>query len=324
MPIGTGALLGAAGIGAAANLIGNIFGKKSNDSANATNMKIAQMNNEWSEKMMDKQNNYNIEQWNREKQFALEQRDYDSAANQVQRLKEAGLNPALMMGSGAAGSAASTPSGNSVGLPSPSQTSVKPFTPDFSGIGAVADSVAAHLIQKDLNDAQIRMLDKQTAWYDAKAQQELAEASERTNSYKLKNHFQKIQNNWANQTFGADYYHKIRQGWSEEANARLRIKQSVLTDKQIMRYDEETNARIADLVASTGLKYAQGELSKGQLKNVIEDSIGKSLSNKEKEAIFDYVLDKASADRFKGYTPFTAALDAVHGVTNRFMKWLKK
>ena len=56
----------------------------------------------WNEKMYEKQ-----------KEFWYEQQDYNSPANQVERLKEAGINPALALGniqSGQMGSAPAVPS----------------------------------------------------------------------------------------------------------------------------------------------------------------------------------------------------------------------
>ena len=46
---------GSALIGAGASLLGNLFGSKSQSDANKTNLKIAQMNNEFNERMMQKQ-----------------------------------------------------------------------------------------------------------------------------------------------------------------------------------------------------------------------------------------------------------------------------
>ena len=92
------AVAGAFGIG------GSILNNKSTSDTNKTNMAIAQMNNEWSEKMMEKQNQMNIDQWNREAQFTQQQtknanaftehmqhkaNEYNSASAQAQRFKDA-------------------------------------------------------------------------------------------------------------------------------------------------------------------------------------------------------------------------------------------
>lgn len=157
-----GALLGisagSALLGAGSSIAGNAMNRKSVADTNRTNMQIAQMNNAWSEKMMEKQmdyntqmnskqfgqakelqsiqNNYQTEMWNKTN-------EYNSAENQRKRLEQAGLNPYLMMSGGSAGtssamngSSASAPSAGGVGLPSPSQIAAQAPSYDFSGIGS--------------------------------------------------------------------------------------------------------------------------------------------------------------------------------------------
>lgn len=122
-------LIGGALIGAGASLLGNLFGSSSQKSANETNLKIAQLNNEFNERMLDRQLQYNTDmynrQWNDQTQFSWDMwnanNEYNSASAQVQRLREAGINPALALGTGAAGmsqgSGGSAPSGLGVSPP---------------------------------------------------------------------------------------------------------------------------------------------------------------------------------------------------------------
>ena len=80
------------------------------------------MNNEWSERMLNKQITANQVQLRNEQAFAKEQaqaandftekmwnqtNEYNSAKNQAARLREAGINPALAMGGANAGTASS-------------------------------------------------------------------------------------------------------------------------------------------------------------------------------------------------------------------------
>ena len=92
-------------LGAGSGLLSNLFNFGANKNTNKTNLKIAQMNNEWSEKMMQKQMDYNTDMWNKTNA-------YNDPTNQRARLERAGLNPSLMMNGGSAGiaSAASGPS----------------------------------------------------------------------------------------------------------------------------------------------------------------------------------------------------------------------
>lgn len=58
------------------------------------NEKTRQFNRE----LAEWQNNMNIEQWQRERAAAIEDRDYNSPAAQMQRFEQAGLNPNLLYG----------------------------------------------------------------------------------------------------------------------------------------------------------------------------------------------------------------------------------
>lgn len=272
-------------IGAGAALLGSAFSARSQNSANHSNIRLAQMNNEWSERMMQKQMDYNTDMWNK-------MNEYNDPSNQVARLKKAGINPALALSNITTGSASSA---SSPSLPSPSQAAVQPSRFDFNGIGQSLQN--AYLLQAQIEqmNAETRLIGNQADWYSAKAQSDLAEAYERTKNLKLKNTFEDATMSVRKNQVSADYYNALRYGQSLEQNIYNAARQGILMDKQIAKYDAETNARIADLVASATLKMAQGQLSKEQLKSQIEQTKGLKLSNKEKDAIFDYVVSKASS-----------------------------
>lgn len=90
-----------AAITAGTSLLGGAIGAGAQSSANKTNLAIAKMNNEYNARMQSQQNAYNLDMWNK-------QNDYNSPAAQLQRYKDAGLNPNLIYGNGAssAGNAA--------------------------------------------------------------------------------------------------------------------------------------------------------------------------------------------------------------------------
>lgn len=310
----TAAILGSAGIGAASNLISNLFNRGSTNKTNEANYKIAQMNNEWSERMMQKQMDYNTDMWNK-------QNEYNDPSKQVERLKSAGINPALALSNIGTGQASSA---SSPSLPSPSTPTMQPNRYDFSGIGnAITSALQINNLNK-VQESQARFTNMQADYYGAKTMAEIAKLQAETSSHTAKTYYQNLLNKYGDGMLGAEYLNKVRQNQSLEVQILNTIRQGVLLDKQISRYDEQTNAQIADLVASTALKYSQGQLNKAELKNVIETNKALKLSNKEKEAIFDYVVDQADAARFKGYTPWSIAADAFHGVSKRINQWLKK
>lgn len=80
------------------SVLGGVGSAVSQNSANKTNIKLAEMQNDFNREMFDKQV---AEQWR--------QINYNSAANQRSRLEDAGLNPYLMMNGGSAGMATSSP-----------------------------------------------------------------------------------------------------------------------------------------------------------------------------------------------------------------------
>lgn len=83
---------------------------------NEANMYMNQQNLTYAKAMFDKQMAYDYEMWNKQK-------EYNSASSQMARLKEAGLNPYVMMDGGSAGTAGSATA------PSYSQPSMLPAQP---------------------------------------------------------------------------------------------------------------------------------------------------------------------------------------------------
>lgn len=81
----------ASGVG---SVLGGMFGWIGQRKTNKTNLKIARENNKANRELAEQQNKWNIEQWNR-------QNEYNSPINQINLLKQAGLNPNLYGGEGA-------------------------------------------------------------------------------------------------------------------------------------------------------------------------------------------------------------------------------
>lgn len=128
-------------ISAGAGIIGNILGNKSQESANKANLEIAQMNNDFNEKMLERQLSYNTEMWEK-------QNEYNHPLAVAKRLKEAKMNPLMALSGNAGGVAA-----NALGITPPQASSVAPmqaFRPDTSAIQQSAEM----FYNKRLNEAQ--------------------------------------------------------------------------------------------------------------------------------------------------------------------------
>ena len=107
----------------------------------------SQLGRDWSEEMMSKVNQWNLDQWNRENEYNLPE-------NQKARLLAAGINPALaMQGASGVGQAASSPSSASAPSPaSPSGASAPSLNlqrPDYgSGFAQLSSAVNSYFDNK--------------------------------------------------------------------------------------------------------------------------------------------------------------------------------
>lgn len=107
----------------------------------------SQLGRDWSEEMMSKANQWNLDQWNRENEYNLPE-------NQKARLLAAGINPALaMQGASSVGQAASFPSSASAPSPaSPSGASAPSLNlqrPDYgSGFAQLSSAVNSYFENK--------------------------------------------------------------------------------------------------------------------------------------------------------------------------------
>lgn len=153
---GLGSILGAAGSGLStlSGLVTGLVGSKRNlqaqREANAMNMRIAQMNNEFNESMMERQMDYNLDMWNRSNR-------YNSASARFQRLKDAGLNPYSIMSGDSAGSASNS---MSINPPTAQPVSVQAPQNQLLQVGSALMSAANPLtvyaqLKQQLSDANV-------------------------------------------------------------------------------------------------------------------------------------------------------------------------
>lgn len=141
MALGTLAVgVGSVIAGASAQSSANEANKQMTEDTNKTNLQIARETNEMSQAQFNSNMQWSKEQFGLQRQYALEDREYNSIQNQVNRALAAGINPSAVIGNGSA--AHSTTPVGSVSLPSQSnfQTGyaqaghVDPVNYDFSGI----------------------------------------------------------------------------------------------------------------------------------------------------------------------------------------------
>ena len=153
-------------ISAGSSLVGGIINGIGQKKTNEMNMKINQMNNEFNERMLDKQLAYQEQMWNKTN-------EYNSASNQRARLEEAGLNPYMMMSGGNAGTATSQSGGSaSAASPISMQNAGAAAVQGMSQVGQFATQVG--LAKAEIANKQEATIGQQMAndWY---VQRQLAE-----------------------------------------------------------------------------------------------------------------------------------------------------
>lgn len=138
-------LISLAGVGT--SNIANILMNSHNNKQNAKQWKeYANLQRE----LQSSQNAWNLAQWNR-------QNEYNSPANQMNLLRQAGLNPNLVYGNLAGASAGSLESaGANISSPTPNNAT------QVSGFGDLGVQIGNQMMQKELNDANIEQINTET------------------------------------------------------------------------------------------------------------------------------------------------------------------
>ena len=230
--------------------LGNLFGKKNQDNANETNLKINQMNNEFNaneaEKAFQREMLYND-------RIRQEDRVYNSAKSQVERYREAGLNPALMMQGQSAGMAQSNGVSSSPASAAPSAPQ-QGFTPNISR--ALSDMMVNIMRAKE-TDANVNFLDSQSDVLRAKAAKEIEGMS--------------IDNKWKDRMYQKNYDHLNSQiGYNRAQESYMQA----MEDYQIM-----VNSQVPEKLAS---EIALNKALKGQAGFNSTTDIGKLIDDYEK------------------------------------------
>lgn len=217
-------------------------------------------------KMMREQNAFNAEEAQKNRDYQTEmwnlQNKYNTPLAQRQRLKEAGLNPYMMLNGGSTGNAQSTPQGSQAqgaGLPN------APFSFGDKPFAALGDSLSQYLHDKRQSDLALDMQAKQLAWEQERQQNEFnfEQPYQDEKVYNLRK-----ENTW--------FDRKMRQ-------------QLDLWDSQRAYYDNDRHVshlmatlrlpqEIANIIADTDLKKTQNALN--------------LLSVKEKEILLKYLPEQ--------------------------------
>ena len=258
---------------------------------------------------MDKQNAWNLAQWNRENQ-------YNSAEQQVARLRAAGLNPYLMMNGGNAGSAQSITSAApaNAGM----SNTVNPV--DYSAASAGVGDAVSQYYNGQLATANVRKIiaealgqEKQNQWIDTKLQAEIEALKQNTNSSKAREELDKFGLIHARSMWVGELANQSLQNSSlaenivnQRANTYYTQMQSTLAELNIRWLPKMKEAELAQYSAQTFAAIEAGKLSQKQGIAAIQGALesqartqGIKINNKTLAAQAKYIVVKASWDANK-------------------------
>jgi hypothetical protein len=132
---------GQLGLNAGTAAINNWFNRRAQKQSFKDNQAMSNLAHQHNVDLWNRQSEWNIQQWNR-------QNEYNTPAAQKQRLKDAGLNPALMYGNAAAG-------GSAASIQQAQTPKYSPARADYSYIPAEVPNMLGMYYDMKLKAAQV-------------------------------------------------------------------------------------------------------------------------------------------------------------------------
>lgn len=299
------AIMMSAAISAGSNLLGGLFGKKSNDTANKTNLRIARETNALNYKMFQEQNDYNRDMWNMNNA-------YNSPSAQVQRALDAGLNPYFDAGQLVSASNSSAPTSTS--LPTMQTADVRPYdwqTP-FNAIGQTATNFM-------LQRAQIHNLNQQTQESKDLTYQRVKNYIAQNEDLKHSARLKEYAANLASDTF--DYQKQLsmynaniaREQWLQNmAQTKIANVNSKMAELHLEQYPQELRnnlvKQVADILltkAQTHATYKQAALAAAHTIESQARAEGYRISNEQAHQLVPYIVDQAAYDSYMKRAKYT-------------------
>lgn len=273
----------ATGVGA---LGGALFGKKSTNSANKTNLKINQMNNDFNAREAQKARDFQLDMWNKEN-------EYNKASSYRKRLEEAGYNPYM---SDAQAGTATGMSGTSAATAVGAAPQV-PYTPDFQSVGvnlASALKMMSEKKQTDIENLNMSDLLRSQIWQNIGAT-DWRNASPEARAYNLS------QGRKAAELGMASLEENLsNQRWSNNllvaniANSLLDAEAKTIMNKYL---DENQRAELNIKAANYEYLIMSGQIKRQEVNNLIADEIltyakanGQKISNRIAEETADKLI----------------------------------
>lgn len=272
-------------LGVASNIIGGLFGAGNQRSANETNLEIARMNaqaqretNAMNERLFHESNVFSEKMWNKSN-------EYNSPSAQVQRLVNAGINPAFVMGNGSTAEASALQSAAAPHMDAPvMNASVQPFDPSPYVHGAF--TAANAFTQNQLQNAQAENIISATQGQNIQNQLDAMQVRAKILALDLDNESKKRYLDLFDKTMDAQV--ALANGNVAHLNASTRqIEQSILSQQLHDSIDQQiatsqlklNNKQLSVLNATIGQISAQIGLLRQQTKTEQEKTINQIIQN---------------------------------------------
>lgn len=286
--LGSGSGIGTL-INAGVGILGNLLGNNSQQEANKANMQISQMNNQFNERMLEKQMRYN------------------SAQQQVERFKDAGLNPALMMQGQSAGQAS-----NTTASPTPP---MQAYRPDFSSIGSSIEAAIQRNRENEMLAEQIKGVRIENQYKRQKIIQELANMKEQELSTKAKRRLDEITSTNLDNMQTEEYLLNRERRADLKSQVEKRTKEMLLLDKEIFNFDARWDAEKAHMVSQTLLNGAMTGRTKQEMRSEVYNTIKKQYESQYQKIdartlarMADYIVNKAHTEQWHK-NPFSMIME---------------
>lgn len=254
---------------------------------NNTNKEIAQLNNDWSERMYEKQEAYNREMYQRA------YNDSTNYANKVAKLRAAGLNPALFFGS--AGSGSTSALGVNPPTASEANRQIAPDSSIFSnetanlqnavnGVSSAALGAAQVIGDNTLKVAQAGQVNQEAYFTPGRRKAEIYSLQQSGKSHKLQNDItDATKDGVVNSVFLNNELLRSNIDYQVQNTCKAKI-ESYLVQKEVDWFDRTKTQELAESSQRCALMVKQGQLTEEQAKTEIYKRLELSASAAEKRA----------------------------------------
>ena len=322
-------ITGNGALGAVTSIASNLLGANSQSNANKTNMQINQLNNAFNERMMQKQMDFNTAMLTRQENYNKEmwnaQNAYNSPSAQVSRLKQAGLNPSMMLGNigtGNAGSVGSTSPSGASAASAGSAGNAQGYNYNFQGI---PDAI--------IQGKQAKIMDEQyKQWVidnETRAQKNMEEISNliaKTKNEDIKYKLSSVQYNYADELHNLSVQRERQTIANMQEQQKNIVREGLLMQKELDIFDERTRLQFADMVANRLFTESKTRTEKQVLIHEVQKMYetvarknGIKISNDIAKRSADSIVEKAFQDSHPS-TLWGTITRGYHDIQNKWFK----